>query len=106
MLEKNLSKKAKKIFDSMSPDLIAIRKDQGPHSGQTGISDWIVSYYGLTGFIELKVGSNTVTPKQDLFLRKARQAHAFAEVCRTESEILDFLAKIKKLAVKYNIAEG
>lgn len=94
MLESDLSKKARKYFDTLKPDLLAIKKDQGRYS-QRGISDWILCYQGRTIFIELKVGDNKPTPLQSNFLREAREAGAIAVVCRSMDEIRHTIKEVE-----------
>ncbi len=87
MTESTLSKKVRSYLLSMAPHVKAIRKDQSEYSGNTGISDWLICVGGIFVAMELKVGNNELTMKQEIFLRDIKEAGGVAITCRSLEEV-------------------
>ena len=58
-----------------------------------GVPDLCFLWDDKRAFIELKVGRNTLSPKQKIFRNKCREHGIPYEVCRTLDEVLDTVAE-------------
>ena len=87
MNELELSQRVRDYFRSLAPEVKAIRIAQSQYSGTTGTSDWLLCIKGNFVALELKIGDNKPTKKQDLFLREIIDAGGISLVCYSLDEV-------------------